>query len=270
MVADEIYFFNGSYVDPYDKIKTLFEDKVWKYNLSTHEWNYLGSVKKLNHNNSNPIKYRNSLVVIDENEIIKIDIVNNKTTTYNRSKHSNNIINYNSFFLDTKFYLFGYQDDSIVFKSVHESDLLKEKITEAPYYSNYNVLKYVGGALLFFILLVVSVRTFLKLLHRKNKIVLLENGLRYKNRFTEFDKTSMEIVLLLLSDEKVSSSKILKIVEEQQYSVAHNERIKVQKLEEIDFKIKTLLGLNEAIIHSKKSDLDRRIRVYYINKELFL
>lgn len=99
--------------------------------------------------------------------------------------------------------------------------------------------------------------------------MLLENGLRFKNKFSEFDATSMEIIRMLLSYEDVSSNKILSIKEEQQYNIAHYERLKVQKLKEINFKIKTLLGINGDVIHSGKLNKDRRIRVYSIQKNYF-
>ena len=106
--------------------------------------------------------------------------------------------------------------------------------------------------------------------HKKNsKIVLLENGLRFKNKFTEFDAESMKIIKTLLSEEEVYSNKILKIVEKEQYSPAHNERIKVQKLNDINLKIKALLGINEKIIQSVKSKLDKRIKIYMISREYF-
>ncbi|MDO9037451.1 MAG: hypothetical protein Q7U59_03780 [Lutibacter sp.] len=104
---------------------------------------------------------------------------------------------------------------------------------------------------------------------KRKKIVLLDNGLRYQNKFVEFDLKAMKILRLLVSGDAVSSNIILNIVEESQYSPAHNERIKIQKLDEINLKIKTLLGFNGDIVQSKKSDNDKRIRLYFINKNLF-
>ena len=104
---------------------------------------------------------------------------------------------------------------------------------------------------------------------KRNKIKLLDNGLRYHLKFTEFDMESMAILKLLLSKPHVASNQILKIVEKEQYSPAHNERIKVQKINDINLKIATLLGTNKTIIHNFKAKNDRRIRVYQIDKQLF-
>lgn len=80
----------------------------------------------------------------------------------------------------------------------------------------------------------------------------------------------------------VSSVKILRIVEKEQYSPAHNERIKVQKLNDINLKIKALLGVNEDVIISIKTGQEnlRCIKfqkiifidynaIFFLNRELF-
>ena len=68
---------------------------------------------------------------------------------------------------------------------------------------------------------------------------------------------------------KFSSNSILKLVEKDHYSHAHNERVKVQKLNEINLKIKTLAELKNDVITSKKSQNDKRIRLYTIDKKIF-
>jgi hypothetical protein len=79
----------------------------------------------------------------------------------------------------------------------------------------------------------------------------------------------MEIIRLLLNKKEVSSNEILSIVESASYSAAHNERIKIQNLKDINLKVKTLIGAKEDVIKSIMSKKDKRIRMYSISKELF-
>ena len=79
----------------------------------------------------------------------------------------------------------------------------------------------------------------------------------------------MAIIRLLLDKKEVSSHEILTIVESVEYSAAHNERIKVQKLKDINLKVKSLIGAKEDVVKSEMSKNDKRIRVYSISKELF-
>jgi len=72
-----------------------------------------------------------------------------------------------------------------------------------------------------------------------------------------------------LSEDEATSSRILSVVEKEQYSPAHNERMKVQKINDINIKIKALLGVTDNIIESRKSEKDKRIKNYTINREYF-
>jgi len=58
----------------------------------------------------------------------------------------------------------------------------------------------------------------------------LDIGLRYKNKFVEIDSELMEIIRTMLLIKEVTLIRILSIVEKEQYSPPHNERIKVQKI----------------------------------------
>jgi len=148
--------------------------------------------------------------------------------------------------------------------------MIREKISEKVLYKNYSW--WITLALFFILLPIIIVFIawrVVKFYKKQKKIVLLDNGLRFKNKFTEFDQESMQIIKMLLSKNEISSNRILGIVEKEQYSVAHNERIKVQKLNEINLKVKALIGTNEDIINSFKSKNDRRIRIYKISNEYF-
>ena len=119
------------------------------------------------------------------------------------------------------------------------------------------------------ILLSLLLGASVKYKRKLNKIVLSKNGVKYHFRFMEFDTESMKILKLLLSQKEVQSNGILKFVEKEHYSDSHNERLKVQKLDEINLKIKTLTGTSKDVIEWGKSKDDKRIKVYTLKKELF-
>ena len=119
------------------------------------------------------------------------------------------------------------------------------------------------------VLLVIMIWLIKRNIKKLNKIQLLDNGLKYRNKFTEFDKDSMNILNVLLNQTEVTSGEILQLVEKQQYSPAHNERIKVQKINDINLKIATLLGIQDDLITNFKSSQDRRIRLYKIKRDYF-
>ena len=266
---NEIYLFDGSKIDSYNRQERIKNDEVWKFNFKNHQWKYLG--KHLPINSRATIKYKNKLLNIELNNICEIDVVNNKLTLYEHNLLSPRLSNkLKSFYLNNKFYCFVETREKVSLKVIDEKDFFGKKISSTVFYKNYAYWGYVF--LIYFLLpafFLLLIWLGLRFYKKNTKIVLLDNGLRYKNKFTEFDQESMEIVKTLLSEDEVSSNRILKIVEKDQYSHAHNERIKVQKLNDINLKVKTLLGINEDIINSVKSKKDRRIRIYKISSENF-
>ncbi|MFO7672869.1 MAG: hypothetical protein R6V74_04095, partial [Lutibacter sp.] len=272
---DGAYFFNGKSIDDFNKTEMYFNNEVWKYNFKLNEWRYLGTSEFIDLTHfPHPIRYKKTLLVLYTNGISTIDLGNNKHTKFKHGKYSNNVIaSLNHYFLNDRFYFFTFRSNSannnVYLRSASENEFIGEFISDKPFYSNYNVLKgsfsLVAGLLFLTLLANFGFQQFKK----RKKIVLLDNGLRYQNKFIEFDQKAMEILKLLVFGKAVSSNKILSVVEEKQYSAAHNERIKVQKLEEINLKIKTLLSFNGDIIESKKSETDKRIRQYFVNKNLF-
>lgn len=269
---EEVYFFNGNSIDDLNKTNRYFNNEVWKYNFKLNSWSYMGTSEFVDLNFCrNPIIYKKSLLVNNVNDITIIDLINNKLTKYKHGKYSYQVFaSVNNYYLNDHFYFFYPQKNyNIYFRSGNENEFIGALISERPFYSNNNLLKWsfllIAGLMLIALLANFGFKQFKK----RKKIILLDNGLRYQNKFIEFDQKAMEILRLLVLGTAVSSNKILSIVEEKQYSAAHNERIKIQKLDEINLKIKTLLGYNGDIVQSKKSDKDKRIRLYFINKNLF-
>ena len=107
-----------------------------------------------------------------------------------------------------------------------------------------------------------------KFIKSRNKVKFLRNGVKYKNNFAELDKESLIILQKIIENNEVSSNEILKIVEHPQYSPAHNERLKVQKIEQLNAKLGILLNISVPVIVTKKSEIDRRIRLYVISKSV--
>ena len=270
---DDAYIFNGKSIDDFNKTEMYFNNEVWKYNFKLKEWHYLGTSELIDLTHfPKPIIYKKSLLVNGTNEITAIDLVNNKLTRFKHGKYSHNVLSsLNHYFLNDRFYIFYFSrtNNNIYLRTAIENEFIGELISEESFYSNNNFLKGSFSLVAFLMFSALVANVGFKQFKKRKKIVLLDNGLRYQNKFIEFDEKAMKILQFLVSDEAVSSNKILSIVEESQYSPAHNERIKVQKLDEINLKIKTLLGFSDDIIQSKKSDNDKRIRLYFINKNLF-
>jgi hypothetical protein len=269
---DDLYIFNGQVMNPNDLKIEMPNNEVWKYNFIKKTWKFLGKHKALSYDPllMIPIKMGNNLLLFDTKALILIDFSKNKITSYKRGKYVFWLYTkIPSFYFNNRFYVFNEKNEDLYFRAAVIDDFIGEKISDKPLYTNNNSLKLLILMVMLLAVFAFGFKFLVKQVKKRNKILLLDNGLLFKNKFTEFDPKAMAIIKTLLLNGETNSNSILGIVEESQYSVAHNERIKVQKIEEINFKIKTLLGINTDVINSKKSKLDRRIRVYTIKRDLF-
>ena len=266
---DNIYIFNGQKINPYRRKERILSNEVWKFNLTDHQWNYLGTSPSIS--GINILRSNNKVFIKGVGTITEIDIINNRITLYEHGLFSSRLDEkLPIYFSNNKIYCFIGERGELYFHGMDQKSFFGKKISEKIFYKNYTW--WVTIALLYILLPILVLFGFWKLFKfykKRKKIVLLDNGLRFENKFTEFDQESMEIIKLLLSKDEIYSNQILNLVEKEQYSPAHNERLKVQKLNEINLKVKMLLEINEDIINSFKSKNDRRIRIYTISDKYF-
>ena len=272
--GEDLYFFNGFRTNPENRLENLTNEEVWHYSFKTNRWNYLGKGQPfLNRTNDNIKSYQlnNKNYLINTNEITEIDIFNNRKTLYKHSAYSPRTQSAHTFFFWDKHFFYVHREGTqVLFAKVLAKDFIGKKISQSHFYKN---TAWWFKAVLTYLLLPVTLLFLIwkagAYLRKTKKVNVLSNGLSYKNKFTEFDKETMEILNLLLSAKKVPSAEILKIVEKGQFSPAHNERLKVQKINDLNIKLQTLFGEKEAQIRSVKSKEDKRIRVYTLDRSYF-
>ena len=268
---DHFHVFGGSTVNPNNRREQFKNNEVWTFDFKNSTWHFLGKHDQIDEPDIT-IPYQEKLILIRMNRLTVIDVKGNRKTVYNNSTISAqaNGIGHASY-ANGKFYILITNSTGAYLNIVEEEDFFGKKIEQTSFYKNHDYwFKQAATYALVMALIVLIFWLIKKKFVSRNKIKLLDNGLRYHLKFTEFDPESMEIIRLLLRENEVPSSMILRIVEKEQYSPAHNERIKVQKINDINIKVATLLGTNEDLITNFKSPQDRRIRLYKITKAYFL
>lgn len=267
---DRFHVFGGKMANPDYRRETIEYNEAWSFDFKSKEWVFLGTHDQI----TEPfmqVPYQNKLLMLNTNGMTVVDIESNTLATYDHSPISAQVKSgHKVFYHDAQFYVLSSNLTGSYLNIIDEAEFLGPMTAEAKFYKNQFYWLNRGFIYLLFITLGILMYWLIqKFYTSRNKIKLLDNGLRYHLKFTEFDQESMAILKLLLSKPQVASNQILKIIEKEQYSPAHNERIKVQKINDINIKIATLLGTSENIINNFKADNDRRIRVYKIEKKLF-
>ena len=281
VINDDVFFFNGYYNNPSNRYEKIYNENLWKYNFKLKEWTDLGTIDYYFEDTpiwlelvgypyaNHPIVYDDKLFISLSSQIVIIDFKSNLLTYNEKGKSAHYLIGkLTSFFLNDRFYYFSLNDtDKVHLVIATESEMIGPEKVQTNLYSNFNFFIELLIGLFFVAVFIISMYIFKRFLKNHYKLKLLENGVTYKNKSIQLDDDSMEIIKLLLESEHVNSNEILQLIEKPQYSRAHNERIKIQKIEDINFKLKTLFGIKKDLITSSKSEFDRRIRVYQLNKE---
>jgi hypothetical protein len=114
-----------------------------------------------------------------------------------------------------------------------------------------------------------SFKAFRKLKAQSNAMRLHRDGIVYKNIFYSLSDHEYGILQCLLDAAFVDTSTILEIVENKDHNYSHNMRTKNKIIGELNYKLKTILKIDEDLVVSKKSNKDRRIIIYTIDKSFF-
>lgn len=274
LITDDqtIYVLGGLRLDPINPLKTKVYQEAWKFDLDRKVWNYLGELTI----DQNDIIYRGTFgdhLIISSSE--QMYLLNPKENTVNRLNHSpalkhlfpNSPLYYN----DDSFYLLHAKNEGFVLTKSSFDQLFDSVEDAKPLYAEENeiwqpVLITAGIALLFFIGYRVQ-----KGQRDKNKIRVRKNEVQYRGKVLDFDSKSRQVLRALLrAPSGVNSNEILSLVENPEHNQAHNIKVKNQYIESINFKLRALLSLDEDVIRSYKSPIDKRMKVYRIEKKYFI
>ncbi|HEY9170331.1 MAG TPA: hypothetical protein VIN72_12635 [Lutibacter sp.] len=146
--------------------------------LLQKKWKFQGNIDPIDYGHMTMNMLGNIyLVVFETPSTTKIDVADNKMTKFKRGKLTYNLNYYLPvFYFNERIYFFNGRGDIHFLKSEPENQFFGEKITVSSFYKIYNHLIFTISGIL----------------------ILLENGLRYKNKFTDFDGKSLQVIKVLL------------------------------------------------------------------------
>ena len=278
MIEDDLYVYGGLKVNEFNPNIIEDNNEIWKFNFINKVWKKLGvnNLQKDITVNNMKINYGNKSLFFDRktNTSSHIDFINNTLLTYKNSTLLNSLSSLPiSFFYKNKFYLFIKENPSstiIVLKTRNEDEILGEIIDHKSFYRNESVIlisMVIIGSILILIVIYKVIRGENK---KRNKLSLkFKNKVKFKNKEVDLDDISYEIVKILVHNEFVLSKDILPLLKNPHIDYAHSTRIMRDTLFQINFKLKTLIKSEIDVIVIKKSDYDKRIKQYSINKSLF-
>jgi len=265
---DSYYFFGGNSLDE-KRARTLTKknNEIWEFNFNTKKWKKLGDIlRNLIFPIHSSFKIDSNLFLLNkQNKLFKIDVVNNTITRYKIAP-----ILYQ--------FVFGvnpiYYEDYVYFlnakgkiNKIALSKLTKETEVITKFYETQNITEKIILASVFIILLVVIFYVAKRYANAKT-IKLLDNGVRFKNKFIELDSLSIAIIKMV-EPQDIELSKVYNLVKKDHLSKIQNERIKNQYIDQINLQLSVLTGRKEDFLIVSKSNFDKRYKIIRLNRAVY-
>ena len=265
---DSYYFFGGNSLDEKGaRTLTKKNNEVWEFNFNTKKWKKLGDIlRNLIFPIHSSFKVDSDLFLLNkQNKLFKIDVVNNTITKYKIAP-----ILYQ--------FVFGvnpiYYKDYVYFingkgkiDKIALSKLTKETEVITKFYDTQNITEKIILASVFIILLVVILYVAKRYANTKT-IKLLDNGIRFKNKFIELDSLSISIIKMV-EPQDIELSKVYNLVKKDHLSKIQNERIKNQYIDQINLQLSVLTGIKEDFLIVSKSNFDKRYKIIRLNRAVY-
>lgn len=265
---NDVYFIGGQKVDEKNKLESIDNQDVVKFNFKTKSFEYLG---KLNFNfdvYSLIVKDDEGFVINNGSQIAYIKPIENKVLLYDKTPLQLNLKNYqekvtNNYFFDESYFLevFSNQNFETNFFKISKSDFFNNNIEEFMLYDR-SIEDSINLSTLFLIIIFIILILITYDRYRFNMILLSADGIIYKRVLNKLNKKEIDVIVKLINNEVITTKSILKIVENPNLSYPHNIKIKDQFLRELNLKLSTIFNTSYDPIIVKKSKTDARIKEY--------
>ena len=183
---NDVYFIGGQKVDKKNKLKSIYNEDVIKFNFDSRSFEYLG---KLNFNfdvYSLIVKDDEGFVINNGSQIAYIKPIENKVLLYDKTPVQLNLKNYqdkvtNNYFFDESYFLeiFSNQNFETNLFKISKSDFFKNNKEESMLYDS-RIEDSINVSTLFLIIIIIILILFAFDRYRFNMILLSPDGIIYK------------------------------------------------------------------------------------------
>lgn len=283
-----IYIFSGISLDRVNPLQNTPNRKAWRFDMDLRRWEYLGEVSEDYHNLYQMAHMGDKILYLDRHKprYLLADPSRNTATYYARKPEFHNTVGldkiryqYQSYYRDSTFYLLTKIPDeggtswkgNMRYELVAFDEFLGEPLGEEPMYTKTGFPWAFAGGVLGTAVLLGLLFYGRRRYQERNKVVVSRKGVRYAGQNLDFDGLSLTVLeMLLRNPEGVYSQQILDLVENPDLNPAHNIKVKNQLIDNLNFRFKSLLSLEEDLITSHRSPRDKRIKLYKIQAAYFL
>ncbi|MFT5214779.1 MAG: hypothetical protein ACI9WV_002512, partial [Patiriisocius sp.] len=253
----------------------------WKFDLVNGVWQKLGEIKSWSDKfiNYSIIDFEDKLIIdnSDTDVLYELDIVKNTVKSFNKTSFTRKVNNPSlpMFYYKSQFFGFFKENNSLNQTTLvkrNSDEIFGELISEANFYEKeINFLNYMLALFGFLVLITIAISLYKRRLI-KNKLIIKKDGNLYFNtKIIDLEKQSLVVLKhLMTSKEPIYSKDIISLINKPHMEYSHKTRILNDTLYKINYKIKSTLKTDYDPITVIKSSFDKRLKVYSINKNLFI
>jgi hypothetical protein len=275
-IGDDWYVFGGKWTKPSNPKEFEPNNELWIFHSKTKRWELLGKTSNsLLQEIVASINVENKLLLLSRTHCYEVDLQKNLLTTH-KLKTSASFYCAEGPDLNFNYYFKGYYYLLSLNSATLTAQLIKEKVvyddasyvvTEAYSKSNpyfYLLILVIVGAIG---LVILGNRKSIR--RTKNKIILEGNLLTFNNHTLDLEDYYVGLLELFLKTDELSTNQILDYLKNDHLHYTQNLRILHLMIAELNLKFRLLLDRKIDLIIGEKSILDKRIRIYSLNKTYF-
>lgn len=275
----EFYVIGGTSATPQNFENRYFVNEVWKYDMGDKSWSFKGNVPGILMDKNLNFALGDRMVFSDQISpyLWVVDVPGNRFSIYKknptflplakRSTIAPVVLKENIYAL-----VWGPNDGSrLELVRLKENMVLGELVEKTPLLRDYRPYYWaLGGILLFSAIVYLGVR-LKKRWVSENRVVYRKGVFYYRGKALDLTSKEAKVLHFLLTHQsEIVTRDILNITENRELHYAHNIKVKNHLIDQLNFKLKSVLGQEEDLITIEKSRADRRIKVYRLNREKFL
>ena len=272
--GNKVIVFGGNTLDQKDLVTNVNTNDVWQYDLDEMVWENLGEIQMDIHSMEENfyMMYQDKLILQSDPFLYVFDPFNNKVLKYRQNTIHKKILGkgISKFHNGTFYLLMNANNVNMHFLETRlEDEFFGPVIEEYPFYkkNRWPWLLMVLPVVLFGFF---GYRVYRRTKSMANSALLRNDGLVYKRVFYKLDQVQVEVLECLLAAESgVETSSLMKLIENPEHNYSHNMRTKNLVISELNYKLKTVFKIDQDLIESHKSERDKRIIIYTIDKQRF-
>jgi hypothetical protein len=271
--SDEIIFLGGEKLNVFDQQDFSPANEIWKFNFKDKLWTFLGN-STLNFSDFKAhVQMGEEILFLDDTDLILINPFTNKVAKFNNTTlHKKIITTKNLMPLYSNYQFVSFVNSSITgaigIEVRGRDEFFGPLVETSKLYNDFNYF-WLLLVLPFGFAIAMGVKKYKHYRSRANSITVKKGGLIYKRIYYSLTIQENGILLCLLGSEGVETSSIMQFVENPNHNYSHNMRTKNKIIGELNYKLKTILKIEKDLILAAKSDKDKRIIIYTIDKTFF-